>query len=263
MSLNLRVSRLFAFVAVLTGGYLLAGCKARVEPSPPVRVAVASNFTAVQEKIAALFTQQTGYPVESSYGATGALYSQIANGAPFQVFLSADAERPARLETEGLAAPGSRFTYALGTLVLYAPGGVEGGDGEAALRKDAFHHLAICKPELAPYGLAAQQTLEKLDLWVAVQPKLVQGENVTQAYQYVETGNAEMGFVALSQVVGQPQERIWRVPADFHSPIRQDVVLLTSGADHEGAKAFLDFLQSGEARAIIAAAGYTPPDSPE
>lgn len=247
----------------LSAAFTFAACSGTPAPSDPVRVAVASNFTAVQEKLAALFTQQTGHPVESSFGSTGALYSQIANGAPFHAFLSADAERPARLEAEDLSVPGSRFTYALGALVLYAPGGIEGGDGEGALRKDAFQHLAICKPELAPYGLAAQQTLKKLGLWEAVQPKLVQGDNVTQTFQFIESGNAEMGFVALSQVVDQPSERIWRVPADFHAPIRQDVVLLKSSAEHEGAKAFLKFLQSPEARQIIAAAGYTLPDGSE
>jgi len=247
----------------LMATFILAACNGTPAPSEPVRVAVASNFTAAQEKLAALFTKQTGYPVESSYGATGALYSQIANGAPFQVLLSADAERPERLETEGLVAPGSRFTYALGVLVLYSPGGIEGGDGESALRRDAYQHLAICKPELAPYGLATQQTLEKLGLWEAVQPKLVQGDNVTQAFQFIETGNAEMGFVALSQVVDKPQEHYWRVPAEFRVPILQDAVLLKSGADHEGAKAFLAFLRNPEAREIIAAAGYTLPDGPE
>ena len=250
-------------LASLFATVTLAACNGTPVSSDPVRVAVASNFTAAQEKLAVLFTQKTGHSIESSYGATGALYSQIVNGAPFQVFLSADADRPQRLETEGLAAPGNRFTYALGVLVLYAPGGIEGGDGEAALRKGAFQHLAICKPELAPYGLAAQQTLEKLGLWEAVQPKLVQGENVTQALQYVVTGNAEMGFVALSQVVAQVPERTWRVPADFYAPIRQDAVLLQLGADHEGAKAFLAFLQSPEARQLIAAAGYALPDGPE
>lgn len=251
------------FLLSLVTATFLAACNGAPDPAQPVRVAVAANFTAAQEKLVARFTQQTGIPVESNYGATGALYSQIANGAPFQVFLSADAERPERMEKEGLAAPGSRFTYALGALVLYAPGGIEGGDGEGALRKDAFQHLAICKPELAPYGLAAKQTLERLSLWDALQPKLVQGDNVTQTFQFIETGNAEIGLVALSQVVDQPSERIWRIPADFHAPIRQDVVLLKSSAEHEGAKAFFAFLQSPEARQIIAAAGYTLPDGLE
>lgn len=251
-----------ALISLFTTAFL-AACDRQPEPAPPVRVAVATNFTAAQEKLAAKFTEQTGIPVESNYGATGALYRQIANGAPFQLFLAADAQRPAKLEEEGFVAPGSRFTYALGILVLYIPNGIEGGDGEGALRKDTFQHLAICKPELAPYGLAAQQTLEKLGLWDAVQPKLVQGENVTQAFQYVITGSAEMGFVALSQVVAQASERIWRVPADFYAPIRQDAVLLKSGADHQGAKAFIDFLKSPEAREIITAAGYTLPDSLE
>jgi molybdate transport system substrate-binding protein len=237
-----------------------AACNREPMRSDTVRVAVAANFNAAQEKLAARFTQQTGISVESNYGATGALYSQIANGAPFQVFLSADAERPERMENEGLVAPDSRFTYALGALVLYKPTGIEGGDGERALRRDSFQHLAICKPELAPYGLAAQQTLEKLGLWDTIQPKLVQGENVTQAFQYVMSGGAEMGFVALSQVVAQASERIWRVPAEFYAPIRQDAVLLKSGEDHKGAKAFLAFLKSPEAREIITTAGYTLPD---
>jgi molybdate transport system substrate-binding protein len=245
----------FSLVAL---AILLVACNAA--PSDPVRIAVAANFTAMQEKLAARFTERTGVPVESSFGATGALYSQIANGAPFQVFLSADAERPERLEREGLTAPGSRFTYALGALVLYAPGGFDGGNGEEALRRGAFQHLAICKPALAPYGLAAQQTLEKLGLWDGVQPGLVQGDNVTQVYQYVETGNAEMGFVALSQVNGLDPDQLWHVPAALHAPIRQDAVLLKTGAEHEGARAFLAFLQGPEARQMIAAGGYALPE---
>lgn len=250
-------------LTVISAAFILAACNGGPQPADPVRVAVAANFTAVQEKLAAHFTEKTGHVVESSFGATGALYSQIANGAPFQVFLSADAERPARLEAEGLAAPDASFTYALGTLVLFAPDGIEGGDGEGALRKDAFQHLAICKPELAPYGLAAQEALEKLGLLGTVQPKLVQGDNVTQTFQFIETGNAELGFLALSQVVDKPRDHYWRVPADYHAPIRQDAVLLRSGAAHEGAQAFVAFLKSPEGREIIAAAGYTLPDGAE
>jgi molybdate transport system substrate-binding protein len=256
------LSRIIALVrtsvAIVVLATLLVACNAA--PSDPVRIAVAANFAAVQEQLAARFTEKSGYPVESSFGATGALYSQIANGAPFQVFLSADGERPERLEKEGLTAPGSRFTYALGALVLYAPGGLDGGNGEEALRRGAFQHLAICKPALAPYGRAAQQTLEKLGLWDRVQPALVQGDNVTQAFQFIETGNAEIGFVALSQVIGQAPEKLWRVSAALHEPILQDAVLLKTGAEHEGARAFLAFLQGPEARQMIAAGGYTLPE---
>lgn len=243
-------------------GLLLAGCGGARQSSEPVRVAVAANFTATQEKLASTFTEQTGIALESSFGASGALYSQIVNGAPFQVFLSADSERPERLEKEGLVS-GEPFTYALGALALYVPGGVPQGHGEELLKAGAYPHLAICKPELAPYGLAARQTLEKLGLWESVQPKLVQGDNVTQAFQFVETGNAEAGLVALSQVLDRRAEQIWRVPGDLHDPIRQDAVLLKNGEGNPGAEAFATFLKGPEARAIIAAGGYTLPGGAE
>jgi len=251
----------FSLLALCLGA-LLAGCGGPKEAAEPLRVAVAANFTAVQEKLTALFTEQTGIPVESSFGASGALYSQIVNGAPFHIFLSADADRPARLEKEGLTS-GTPFTYALGTLALYAPGGIPDGDGETLLRADGYQHLAICKPELAPYGLAAQQTLENLGMWESLQPKLARGDNVTQAFQFIETGNAELGFVARSQVLGFPPEQVWPIPDQFHQAIRQDGVLLKSGAENEAAKAFVAFLKSPEARAIIAAAGYALPEGAE
>lgn len=257
----MRNMKLFGGVFLCLGVFL-AGCGGSPQQSPPLRIAVASNFTSVQEKLATLFTEQTSIPVESSFGASGVLYSQIANGAPFQIFLSADADRPARLEMEGLTS-GPPFTYALGTLALYAPGGIPDGDGETLLRANAYQYLAICKPELAPYGLAARRTLENLGLWESVQPKLAQGDNVTQAFQFVETGNAELGFVARSQVLGLPPEEVWPVPAQFHQPIRQDGVLLKTGLGHPGAEAFVAFLKSPEARAVIADAGYTLPESTE
>lgn len=243
---------LFVMLGVVQGGCAASG------GDGVVRVAVASNFTSVQETLAARFTAETGIPVESSYGATGALYSQIAHGAPFAILLAADAERPARLETEGAAVAGSRFTYALGALVLFGPDGTEAGAG--ALRAGAFTRLAICKPELAPYGAAARQTLERLVGWDAVAPKLVLGDNVTQTYQFVATGNAELGFVALSQVLDRPASHYWRVPDDLHDPIRQDAVLLRAGAGSDGARRYLAFLQSPEARGIIEAAGYRVPE---
>lgn len=257
----MRSTNLFGVLALCIASSL-AGCGAPPQPDSPLRVAVAANFTAVQEKLTALFTEQTGIAVESSFGASGALYSQIVNGAPFQIFLSADADRPARLEKEGLTS-GTPFTYALGTLALYAPGGIPDGDGENLLRANAYQHLVICKPDLAPYGLAAQQTLEGLGLWETVQPKLVQADNVTQAFQFVETGNAELGFVARSQMLGLPPEQVWPIPEQFHQAIRQDGVLLKSGIDHPGAEAFVAFLKSPEARAIIADAGYALPEGAE
>ena len=172
------------------------------------------------------------------------------------MFLSADAERPRKAETEGLADPGSRFTYATGRLVLFSktPGLVDGKG--AMLARSKFEKLSIADPKTAPYGQAAVETLTKLKLYDALKPKIVQGASITQAFQYVQTGAAELGFVALSQVIAEPGGSRWIVPASHHTPIDQQAVLLKTGADSEAAKAFLKFLKSGEAKAIIKRYGY-------
>jgi molybdate transport system substrate-binding protein len=220
-----------------------------------LNAAVAANFTAVAEELAALFSRETGNEAVLSFGSTGQLYAQISQGAPFDVFLAADDERPGIAIEEGLAVEGTDFTYAIGKLVLYSPS-LDVSAGEAALSGN-FDKLAIADPEAAPYGAAAVETLQSLDLYEAIQPKLVTGENISQTLQFVESGNAEVGFVAMSQVIGKTHQ--WEVPADLYSPIRQDAVLLTHGAENAAAQAFLDFLRSPQAVAVIEAAGYSVP----
>lgn len=224
-----------------------------------VKVAVAANFSAPMQKIAADFEKATGHKAVLSTGATGAFYAQIKNGAPFEVLLAADGETPAKLENEGLAVKGRRFTYAIGKLVLWSskPGFVD-PQGEV-LKKGSFDKLALANPKTAPYGLAAIEALKKLGLAEAVQPKLVQGETITQAYQFVASGNAELGFVALSLIWKDgaiASGSAWMVPTDLYSPIRQDAVLLSKGASQPAAQALLQYLRSDAARAVIKAYGY-------
>lgn len=220
-----------------------------------VRVAIAANFTRPAEELGAAFTAATGDSVVLSFGATGQLYTQISQGAPFEVFLSADDKRPAQAVAEGLAVPGSVFTYAVGKLVLYAPG-LDLSDGEAVLRAGQFEHLAVADPATAPYGAAALQAIGNLGLTAMLTDKQVVGENITQTLQFVDSGNAELGFVALSQVVDKPAGAIWAVPPELHEPIRQDAALLTTGEHNPVARAFLDFLRSEAGKAIISRYGY-------
>lgn len=235
-------------MAVLVGAILSGPAHAET-----VSVAVAANFTAVAEELAPLFKAATGHDVSYSFGASGLLYAQVMQGAPFEVFLSADDIRPMRAVVEGVGVEGTVFTYAAGTLVLYSPM-LDLADGEAALRGGVFESLAIADPDTAPYGRAAIETIAALGVADVLAPKLVIGQNITQALQFVESGNAELGFVAASQVVGKPS--VWLVPADLYGPIRQDAVLLKAGEGNPAATAFLDFLRSGAARSVIEAAGY-------
>ncbi len=220
------------------------------------QVAVAANFSDPAKEIAAAFTKATGDTAVLSFGSSGAFYTQMAHGAPFEVFLSADVERPQRAEADGLAVPGSRFTYAVGRLVLYSksPGLVD--DKGAVLKSGRFDHLAIADPAAAPYGLAATQVLAKHGLTDTLAPKIVRGSSITQAYQFVATGAAELGFVARSQVIAVPGGSRWLVPAKNHAPIVQQAVLLKSGAANPAAAAFVRFLKGREARAIIKRYGY-------
>jgi molybdate transport system substrate-binding protein len=219
-------------------------------------VAVAANFTEPAKEIAAAFKAATGHTATLSFGSSGQFYSQMAHGAPYEVFLSADVDRPKKAEQDGLAVPGTRFTYAVGRLVLFSktPGLVD--PAGAVLKTGRFNNLAIADPAAAPYGVAAIQTLQKLGVYPAVKPKIVQGSSITQAYQFVATGAAELGFVALSQVVGEPGGLRWLVPAGDHAPIDQQAVLLFTGRTNEAAKAFLGFLKSPSAAAIIKRYGY-------
>lgn len=241
-------------IAVLAGALSLA--LGGVALAGETKVAVAANFTEAAKEIAARFKTRTGHEATLSFGSSGQFYTQIANGAPYEVFLSADVERPQRAEAEGLAAPGTRFTYAVGRLVLFSktPGLVDSRG--AVLVKGGFEKLAIADPKAAPYGQAAVETLTRLKLYDALKPKIVTGSSITQAFQYVQTGAAELGFVALSQVADEKGGSRWIVPASDHAPIEQQAVLLKTGERNAAAKAFLAFLKSGEAKAIIRRYGY-------
>lgn len=224
-----------------------------------ISVAVASNFTAPMQKIAAEFAKDTGHKAVLSFGATGKFYAQINHGAPFGVLLAADDTTPAKIASEGKGVAASRFTYAVGKLVLWSKqDGYVDAQG-AVLKTGTFQHLAIANPKLAPYGMAAQQTLTQLGLLEQIKPKLVQGENIGQTYQFTATGNAELGFVALSQVMEDGKIKsgsAWMVPAAMHDPIRQDAIILNNAKDNAAAKALMDYLQGDKARAIISAYGY-------
>ena len=249
--MNPSLSRLVAAL----GASLFAGLTHAAE----VHIAVAANFTAPINEIAAAFEKASGHKVIAAFGPTGGLYTQIKHGAPFEVFLAADDSTPARLETEGEILAGSRFTYAIGKLVLWSASvGYVDAQGEV-LRRNEFNHLSIGNPKTAPYGLAATQVLARLGLSEAVKPKLVEGTNITQAYQFVATGNAELGFVALSQVYKDGQitaGSAWIVPEDMYEPIRQDAVILNKGKDNPAAAALVDYLKGPKAAAVIKSYGY-------
>jgi molybdate transport system substrate-binding protein len=224
-----------------------------------VQVAVASNFTAPLQAIAEQFQKDTGDKVVASFGATGQFYAQITNGAPFEVFLAADDTTPAKLDADKQTVPGSRFTYATGALALWSakPGYVD--DKGAVLKKGDFAHISIANPKAAPYGLAAMQTLDKLGLTQAVSGKIVEGQNISQAQQFIASGNAELGFVALSQIYKDGKitsGSAWIVPASMHEPIKQDAVILQKGKDNPAAKRFVDYLKGPKAAEIIKSYGY-------
>ena len=238
-----------AFLGTLLAGLLLTSA-AQAET---VNVAVAANFTKVAEELAPLFKAETGHDVVYSFGATGQLYTQATQGAPFEVFLSADDVRPTKSIEDGIGVDGTVFTYAIGALALYSTS-LDLSDGKAILEAGDFDKIAIADPETAPYGRAATEALTALGLTEAVTPKLVTGENITQALQFIDSGNAELGFVAASQVIGKSS--VWLVPADLYEPIRQDAVLLKTGEANPAAIAFIDFLKSDAAVAVIEKAGY-------
>ncbi|NIR59155.1 MAG: molybdate ABC transporter substrate-binding protein [Gammaproteobacteria bacterium] len=224
-----------------------------------VLVACAANFTPTLERIATRFESETRHSVRISTGSTGTLYAKIRNGAPYDIFLAADIERPRRLEREGTAVAGTRFTYAIGRLVLWAPG--QQAVGPATLSRARPHRLAIANPKTAPYGRAARETLRALGMWEALAPRIVRGENVAQAFQYVASGAAPMGFVALSQVRQHEGagNAYWIVPQDRHTRLEQQAVVLEPGRANAGARALWAFLRGETARTIIAEAGYDAP----
>ena len=221
-----------------------------------VSVAVAANFVEPAKAVAEAFHTLTGHTAVISPGASGQLFTQITHGAPFEVFLSADAERPQALVAGGYAVAQSRFTYAVGRLALYSatPGLVDGNG--LVLKRTDLRAVAIADPTLAPYGLAAEETMRKLGVYDALRPKIVKGASIAQAYQFVATGAAEIGFVAQSQIVTVKGGSRWLVPEALHTPIEQQAVLLKAGANDPAARRFLDFLKSPTARTIIARYGY-------
>lgn len=251
-----EVPRIQFLAFALFGLVLLAATPALASDVP---VAVAANFTAPAKELATIFHTKTGDTLVLSFGSSGQFYTQIKQGAPFEVFLSADAARPKKAVAYGLAVPGTVFTYAVGKLVLWsADPKLVDADG-MVLHDGNFIHIANADPGAAPYGAAGMQTMKALDVYNELAPKIVTGQSITQTYQFVASGNAELGFVALSQVVKSKKGSEWIVPQTLYSPILQDAVLLKTGANDPGAKAFLAFLKSPAALKIIRSYGYTTP----
>ncbi len=243
-------------------GFILAICIAFTGQAgaAQIHVAVAANFTDAAKDIATAYQQKTGDEAVLSFGSSGQLYTQITQGAPFDVLLSADQDRPQQAVKDGIGVPSSRFTYATGKLVLWSRNAAAVKD-DSTLTNGAVAKIAICDPAGAPYGLAAIQTLKALKLYDQLQPKLVQGATITQAFQFVATGNADIGFVALSQLTGPVGGSRWMVPQNLYAPIRQDAVLMKSAAGNPAAVAFMAFLKGPEARAIITKYGYVLDDA--
>jgi molybdate transport system substrate-binding protein len=252
--------RLFGWVIISSGAVACSTAKAE-----EVTVAVAANFTAPMQKIAQAFEQDTGHKALLAFGATGKFYAQIKNGAPFAVLLSADDETPARLEKEGVAIAGTRFTYAIGRLALWSKNPLLVDDkGQVLLSnatdKNSFKKIAIADPKLAPYGAAAIEVLGRMDALAKLTPKLVQGDSIGQAFQFVMTENAELGFVALSQISidGRiTQGSAWVVPQNLYTPLKQEAVLLPLGKNNAAALALMKYMRTDRAQAIIRAYGYT------
>lgn len=240
-------------ICLLLSFYCLPGS------SEEIRVAVASNFAAAMNEIVNEFEQTSGHTVHLSFGSSGKFFAQLKHGAPFHLFFSADQVKPLALEQEGLAVAGSRFTYALGALVLWSRTLELSDKGVNILRSGEFNKLALANPRLAPYGVAAEEVLTNLQLREITKPKWVQGENIAQTWQFVHSGNAELGFVAMSQIVYQENDVgfVWMVPSNLYNPIRQDAVLLRTGESSRAARELLDFVRSEQAKKIIEAYGYT------
>jgi len=246
----MKASRLLAL--------LLASWVGFAAQADEISVAVAANFTAPMQKIAVEFEKDTGHKVTAAFGSTGKFYAQIKNGAPFDVLLAADTETPAKLIKENAAVAGNQFTYAIGKLVLWsAKPAIVDGAGEV-LKNAGFDHIAIANPKLAPYGAAAVETMKTMGVYDNLQAKIVTGESIAQAHQFISTGNAILGFVALSQVLkdGKIEGSAWVVPAKLYSPIRQNAVILDKGQGKPAAEAWLNYLKSDKAQAVITSFGY-------
>jgi molybdate transport system substrate-binding protein len=249
-------------IKVLLGFWVLSVVSLHIK-AETTHVAVASNFSHTMRALVQAFSKVSEHKVLFSYGASGKFYAQIKQGAPYDLFFSADQIKPSALKNEGLIVAGSQFTYAIGRLVLFSGQADLTGNIETQLKQGLYNKLAIANPKLAPYGAAALQVLAHLGVKVAAQSKFVQGENVAQIYQFVSTGNADLGFVALSQVIGQVAdinqlntENYWVVPQVMHQPVKQDVVMLKRGAKNNAAVTFISFIRSPKAQAIIAQQGY-------
>lgn len=250
----------------MRGTFLGLGLAALVSSSAPadtVTVAVAANFAEALERLAPEFEDTTGHQLRTVVGSTGKLFAQVHHGAEIDVFLSADAERPRRLELEGLAVPGSRFTYAVGRLALWSPEPDRfRGDGRTVLASGGLRSLAVANPDLAPYGTAAAEVLDSLGVWDEWRGRAARGENVGQAFAMAASGNADGALVALSSVLGAGNAgrgSWWTVPEELHAPIRQDAVLLARAADSEAARAFLAFLAGDRLDPVLVELGYARP----
>lgn len=245
-SLHITIAALTLIVSTLTS-------------AAEIKVAVAANFAQTLKEISAVFEKDTSHKLAITQGSTGKLYAQISQGAPFEVFLSADDETPEKLVTEGKAINGTRFTYAIGRLALWSPKPDLVDEGGQVLKTDKFRFLAIANARVAPYGRAAVQVMQKLGVLASIEPRVVQGESITQTFQFVSTGNAQLGFVALSQISENGKIKsgsAWIVPENMHEQLRQDAVLLNPGKDSAAATALLNFLKSDKAKKIIASHGY-------
>jgi molybdate transport system substrate-binding protein len=252
-----RRSAMLKRLAVVMVLAIMAALPARADEA---LVAVAANFAEVIQELKPAFERVSGHKLQSTTGSTGKLYAQIKEGAPFHVLLSADAKTPERLEGEKAGVAGTRFTYAVGKLTLWSSDQARiGSDGAAALKAGDVRHIAIANPDLAPYGVASRETLQALGLWDTLKPKIVMGQNIGQTHSMVATGNAQLGFIALSAVLSPRESHKgsrWDVPQNLFTPIRQDAVLLSAGSKNDAAMAFMKFLRTPEARAVIEGYGY-------
>lgn len=243
----------------LIGAFVIASSAPALTWAAEAQVAVAANFAEPIKAIAAVLERTTGHTIRISMGPTGGFYTQIRNGAPFDVFLAADTERPAMLEKQGLTQPGSRFTYATGKLVLWSSRAGRVDDKGEILKAPDLGKVSFANPKSAPYGAAAVEVMNKLGVQATLQPKLVQGESIGQAFNFVKTGNADVGFVAMSQVLegGKLREgSVWVIPQALYNPIRQDAVILKRGENNEAAQALVDLLRSPNIKDLIRSYGY-------
>ncbi len=256
--MSIYCMRLLRFILLILAG--LTGCVSSYAES--VAVAVAANFHRTMQVLAAKFEMETGHDVTLISGSTGGLYAQIVNGAPYDLFIAADSRRPALLGASGAGVEQSQATVASGRLVLWsADPELLAAQDLNILRDERLRFLAVTNPDLAPYGEAARQALVRMQLWEMWSGRLVYGTNVAQTYAMVTTGNAELGLVALSQVLAESAAGAYLVvPQEFHEPIRQDIILLQRGADNTAAIALLEFLSAPESRTVISRFGYRVAD---